>query len=362
MTKLKLGTKFTLMLSAVFIIGVIVSGVVLWGVLQQSAQNEITSRGLILLQAMNSVRNYTSNHVRPLLEDELYTSPEFISETVPAFSAREVFEKFRQDDHYSRFLYKEASLNPTNLRDMADDFETDLLSKMERDPDVPQMSGFRQLNNENVYFIAQSMIIADESCLTCHGSAANAPENLLAKYGPNNGFGWQLNDVVAAQVIYVPAEEVFNTALRSFLLVMSIFALTFLLVVILINFLLRQYVIQPVGVMGELAGKISADDIASADIEADNLVRISTRADELGQMTRLFQKMAREVVSRTQTLKNQVRQLRIEIDGIKRQKQVQEVVETDFFRDLQRKALEMRQKSSRSQDAPDKSTDKQNED
>ena len=60
---LTLGTKFTLLLSVVFVLGVVISGVVLWQVLQRNAQNEITMRGLILLQTMNSVRNYTSTNL-----------------------------------------------------------------------------------------------------------------------------------------------------------------------------------------------------------------------------------------------------------------------------------------------------------
>ncbi len=352
MQNMKLGTKFTLLLSVVFVVGVLASGLVLWQVLQQQAQEQVTMRGEMLLQAMNSVRGYTSHNVRPLLEDELYTSPEFISETVPAFSARTVFENFRQDDHYSRFLYKEASANPTNLLDLADTFETELLQKLEQNPDAPQIAGFRRLDSEDVYYIAQPMVLTDESCLACHGEAAAAPENMLAKYGAENGFGWQINDVIAAQIIYVPAAEVFNTAMRSFLLVMSIFVLTFMLIIVLINYLLRRYVIEPVGTMGVLAGKISTDDVSDADIEGDDITAITGRADELGEMARLFQKMAREVLQRTRNLKNQVQELRIEIDEIKRKKQVQEVVETDFFQDLQRKAQQMRKKSGRSLDQP----------
>lgn len=350
MEKMNLGSKFTLLLSVVFVGGVLAAGLVLWQVLQHQAQNQVTMRGEILLQAINSVRGYTSHNVQPLLEDELYTSPEFISETVPAFSARTVFENFRQDEHYRRFLYKEASFNPTNPLDLADTFEIDLLRKMEENPEAPQIAGFRRLDNEDVYYIAQPMVMTEESCLTCHGSVADAPENMLAKYGAENGFGWQLNEVIAAQIIYVPAAEVFNTAVRSFLLVMGIFVGTFLLIILLINYLLRRYVIQPVGAMGVLADKISADDVTGADIESPALVAVTQRADELGQMARLFQQMAREVQQRTESLKNQVRELRIEIDEFKRQKQVQEVVETDFFQDLQRKAQQMRKKSGRTGD------------
>ena len=51
--------------------------------------------------------------------------------------------------------------------------------------------------------------------------------------------------------------------------------------------------------------------------------------------------------------KNQVRELRIEIDEVKRKKQVSEIVESDFFQDLRAKARDMRSRSRRpAQDEP----------
>ena len=40
----------------------------------------------------------------------------------------------------------------------------------------------------------------------------------------------------------------------------------------------------------------------------------------------------------------EIQQLRVEIDKIKRQKEGKEIVETEFFHDLQAKAEEMRRK------------------
>jgi hypothetical protein len=49
-------------------------------------------------------------------------------------------------------------------------------------------------------------------------------------------------------------------------------------------------------------------------------------------------------------LKRQVEQLNIRINEIKRQEQVAEVVETDFFRDLQAKANMLRSQHQRKAD------------
>lgn len=88
---------------------------------------------------------------------------------------------------------------------------------------------------------------------------------------------------------------------------------------------------------------------AAADIEAscfqqDCLVSVTQRTDELGQLARVFQTMAKQVYAREQQLKQQVQELRIEIDEVKRQKQVKEIVESDFFQDLVTKAQHMRKR------------------
>ena len=54
--------------------------------------------------------------------------------------------------------------------------------------------------------------------------------------------------------------------------------------------------------------------------------------------------MAVQVEAREKKLKQEVTQLRIEIDEAKRAKEVAEIADTDYFRDLQKKAREQRGK------------------
>jgi HAMP domain-containing protein len=64
--------------------------------------------------------------------------------------------------------------------------------------------------------------------------------------------------------------------------------------------------------------------------------------DEIGTLTDVFAIMVSKVYQREQTLRQQVEALKIVIDETKRQMQVNEIAETDFFRDLQQKARDMR--------------------
>jgi CheY-like chemotaxis protein/HAMP domain-containing protein len=86
----------------------------------------------------------------------------------------------------------------------------------------------------------------------------------------------------------------------------------------------------------------AAAEVEAGEFDADTLEEVAGRADELGQLARVFRRMAREVKVREQRLKQEVRQLRIEIDKTRTARQVAEITETDYFRDLQKKAHKMR--------------------
>jgi HAMP domain-containing protein len=81
-----------------------------------------------------------------------------------------------------------------------------------------------------------------------------------------------------------------------------------------------------------------AEQVGQGDYNPDSLAKVATRADELGQLTRVFQLMARQVYAREQRLKQQVRELKIVLDESRQKKKVAEITETDYFKSLQSEA------------------------
>jgi two-component system, cell cycle response regulator len=101
----------------------------------------------------------------------------------------------------------------------------------------------------------------------------------------------------------------------------------------------REY-IEQVGYVVEAATAVENGSFAP-----ESLDRVAARDDALGRLARVFRRMAREVSAREQTLKHEIRQLRIEIDERRAASRVAEITETDYFQDLQRKAEELRSPS-----------------
>jgi Protein of unknown function (DUF3365) len=186
---LKLSNKFNMILLIVFLSGVIAGGSVLSEVLMQNAENQISGKADLLMKTMISVRAYTQEQINPELESRLELDQKFLSQTVPGYSAREVFENLRANSNYQNFFYKEATLNPTNLRDKSDSFETKLVNKFRADPDLREQQGYRSSPGGSLFYTAQPLKVEEESCLRCHSTPTQSPLSLRKDSG-----GWSLTE------------------------------------------------------------------------------------------------------------------------------------------------------------------------
>jgi HAMP domain-containing protein len=101
----------------------------------------------------------------------------------------------------------------------------------------------------------------------------------------------------------------------------------------------------------------AARTVEQGDYKPDILAGLLQSRDELGRLARVFHRMAEEVRARAEGFKSQISALHIEIDEIKRKKQVAEVVESDDFQDLRVKAKALR--SQREGEQPDTNSPKE---
>jgi hypothetical protein len=64
--------------------------------------------------------------------------------------------------------------------------------------------------------------------------------------------------------------------------------------------------------------------------------------DEIAELSRVFGRMACEVIQREQALHEQVHELTIQIDEVKRSKEVAEITESEYFQSLVQRSQEVR--------------------
>jgi HAMP domain-containing protein len=292
--KLRLRQKFTILLLVVLVLGMTLSGLTLSTVLKQNAKEQIASQALTLMDTISSVRDYTVLYITPELQDKLKTK--FLPQTVAAFSATTVFEILRKKPEYHSFFYKEAALNPTNLRDKADSFETEIIERFLQKKELKNLSGFRSFPGNEVFYIARPLVVSQPSCLQCHSSPKVAPKTMIEQYGKDNGFGWHLNDIVAAQIVYVPASTIIQKAHQSSALIVGLVSLVFIIAISVVNFFLNNQIIRPLKKITRVAEEVSTGHL---DVEFEQLSE-----DEIGHLAKAFKRMKFSLEMAIKRLKN----------------------------------------------------------
>ena len=246
----------------------------------------------LLMDAALSTRSYTGSQVGPLLQTQMkYT---FLPQSLPAYAAAEVFSDLRKK--HNEYSYKEAALNPTNPRNRAVDWESDIITQFRNNKDSKEIIGDRDTPTGRSFYVARPMR-AGESCLPCHSTVDAAPKTMIERYGPANGFGWVLNDVIAAQIISVPTEIPLNRAKEAFTVFMTSIGIVFVVIGIVLNLMLWQMVIRPIG---KLSG--FADRVSLGELEIPEFKRTSN--DEIGMLSRSIGRMRTSMVQAMKMLDN----------------------------------------------------------
>src|SRR5580700_4351039 len=139
---MRLLTKFNLVLIVFFGAGGLIIAQLAYSFLMRNAREQVVEQAELMMASARSTRDYTSEQIKPLLLKNPEHETNFLPQTVPAFAATTVFSKIRKN--YPNYSYREATLNPTNLVDRADDWETDIIRNFSDHPNDKLLVGERE--------------------------------------------------------------------------------------------------------------------------------------------------------------------------------------------------------------------------
>jgi protein-histidine pros-kinase len=290
---MKLIVKFNLVLSVVFAIAFVLAGLFTHALLQRNAKAEIEENARIMIDSASAVRTYTSTQIKPLLATQM--TYKFMPQSVSAYSANEYFKLLHKK--YPEYSYKEATLNPTNPSDRATDWEADIVRMFRQTPEKTEVVDERDTPAGRAVYIAKPLKIADPACLDCHDTPDRAPRTVIEQYGSANGFGWKVNDIVAAQIITAPMTLPIQRANHAFTAFMLSLAAVFVVLIVAINALLMVLVIRPVNQLSNIASEVSLGNLSVPDFETSGKDEIATLADA-------FRRMRKSLVEAIKMLEN----------------------------------------------------------
>ncbi|MDB9465632.1 c-type heme family protein [Dolichospermum circinale] len=299
-----LSKKLTTLMLAVFLSGIIVSGVVYYNILLGNAENEINTQANLLISTVDAIRKYNAERVTPLLKKQ--SEEKMLIEALPSVAAAKVFDIFTTvyKDKYGEYRYRNAMINPTNINDKATENEIKIIEKLSQKYELEKQinplgknivaEGYLTGNGKNKlsFYTARPIIIekSQTSCLSCHTSLEKSPKSLQALYQKgvytgNNGFGWdrELDKVIGTKIIYVPADKVDKIAKQNFLIILGTFMAIFAISISLVNLWLKQHIVRPLNQITQVAEAVSLGDM---DANFENEYK-----DEIGRLADAFRRV-----------------------------------------------------------------------
>ena len=280
-----LRTKFNLALLLVFAAGLGVTGYISYTLLQKNAQDEVLRNAGVMMEAASSMRYYTQKHVSPKLD---YQPDTFLAESVPAFAATEMMNQLRKK--YDNYSYKEAVLNPTNPRDRAVEWESDVVNEFRNNAEKKEITGMRMAASGPALYLARPLKIVDPGCLVCHSTPDKAPAAMVTQYGGNNGFGWKLNETIGAQVVSVPMSLPIENANRTFITFMASLSGVFEVLFLILNVMLSYLIVRPITELSEAANEISTGNMDIPEFADKGNDEMALLAKSFNRMRRSLQK------------------------------------------------------------------------
>lgn len=278
---MKLLAKFNLLLIVVFGLGLALIAVNARSFLMDDAKKVVLSQAELMSASANATRSYTEEEISPVLESTPEHVNTFLPQTIPFYAATVTFNRLRKN--FPDYTYKEATLNPTNLVDRAEDWQADIINYFRNNPSVKEFYGERESPVGPALYLAHP-IVAEQGCLTCHSTPSVAPKALVKRYGSEHGFGWKLNEIVGAQIITVPMSVPIKIADDGFRNLLITLGSIFLATIVLIDLGMYFIVIQPLRKVSKAADLISTGDIEQPPLPVKG-------KDEIAEVTTSFNRM-----------------------------------------------------------------------
>lgn len=100
-------------------------------------------------------------------------------------------------------LTSDSHLNPINA---PSEIEAQAIKQLRQDANASELTVVR---NGSVHYVRK--LIADQSCLACHGDPSTAPQQIRTVFGINNGFGYKVGEMAGVISVTSPISSALPT-------------------------------------------------------------------------------------------------------------------------------------------------------
>ena len=290
---MKIALKFNALLLLLFIVSLGATYLIARQLLETNARAGVEENARIMMRSALAVRTYTATQIKPLLDGQNHYK--FLPQTVPSYAATEYFNSLVSSPDLRDYAYKEATLNPTNPRDRAVEWELDVVNRLRQHPELSELVGEHDGEFGKSLYLAEPLQIKDPACLACHSTVSAAPQTMIDMYGTANGFGWKPEEIVGAQVVSVPQSVAIRRADAIVSKILYLLSALFVVLFIALNVLLSTLLIRPIKKLGTIADQVSLGQMDAPEFPARG-------SDEMAALGRSFNRMRRSLVEAIEML------------------------------------------------------------
>ncbi len=213
---------------------------------------EALTKSEVILREVEAIRSYVKEELRPRMYD-LHGRDTFIIEAMSTtYISTTIMARFAES--MPDYIYRRASLNPHNPRNLADPFEEEMFDWFEADATRRFWQGIVKKNGSS-FFISMVPDYFSAACIRCHGKAEEAPEELIERYGTDGGFRFREGDLAGINSVAIPVSESLHEAWKGSLLIFGITISGSVVLLWLLNLLFQHLVIERLGAMLSLVSE-----------------------------------------------------------------------------------------------------------
>jgi len=202
-----LQSKFLVGLAAAAAAGCLFFGWAFYFHMKTLLETEVAAKGNLVLSQVEAVREYVRETLRPAMYDSLEGDRFIIEAMSTSYVSRKVMDNISTD--MRDFSYRRVADNARNPDFEPRDHERELMGKFMESPSLAAWNGIRRFGGEEFYVTARPVRF-EQSCMRCHGDPANAPEELIERYGGERGFGHTVGEIAGVTSVLIPIAGAMN--------------------------------------------------------------------------------------------------------------------------------------------------------
>jgi len=277
---MKINSKFNLIISFVLIALFLVAAYFTYERQQSLILRNAVDNARIIARQIIETRDYMSNveHNEPTLNYAL----------VPQVVASQVAKRITRNSIY---YVRQVSLRYRNPGNQPDYYEAAMLRSFAGKP--PQESSKVVETSKGRTFRYMLSMVAEKSCLKCHGTYESAPSFIRARFPVGHySYNYKVGEVIGAVSVSIPMVDLYHDIGVNLELDLFIRGVIFFLIILVMGILVRKTIINPVELVSA-----SIIDVTRTGIFSKRLAKRYN--DEIGQLIDAFNDLMEEMGRKT---------------------------------------------------------------